>query len=227
MKTKRISLLKPGEVAVLGIATVGLIAVFMISSPVQNMSAERHVQATVMEIPTINELRILNWGLTSITLKWSQPADSIKVATYKVYMDNDLIGTVDGNVHTYTATGLRTGGWYQFHVDACDVSGKCSNNGPVVGARTTTIQQATEAIIDKIENLVSNGVLTANQGDSLIRSLAAIYQLDKDNDAHMVINHLQAFTNDTNSLTAAGVLSPEIGHSLVVATNDIIRNIKG
>lgn len=223
---KRISLLKTREVAVLGIATAGLIAVFMAGSSVQNMFAEQQVQATALEIQDISELNILERGLTSITLEWSQSTDNANVVAYRVYMDDDLIGNVDGNVHTYTATGLRPGGWYQFHIDGCDVSGKCSNGGHVIGARTATAQEATEAVIDKVRNLVSTGVLTTTQGDSLIKSLAAIYQLDRDN-TNSVISELQEFINNSNSLTTDGVLSPETGQSLVEATNDIIINIKG
>ncbi len=217
--------LKPREIAILVIAAAALITAFTISLPVQNISSERHVQAAIMEIPAISELNVLNSGLSSITLKWSQPNGSMNVATYKVYMDNRLIGTVDGNVHTYTAMKLQPGDWHQFQVEACDASGKCSADGAVAGARTNTIQRATQSIIDKIESLVSTGTLTTTQGNSLVENLAAVYQLNKEND-NAVINRLQDFIKNTNALTATGVISPEAGQSLVNDANGIISNIK-
>jgi len=209
----------------MGIATVALFAVFMVGAPIQNLSEEQNVKTMVVEIPALNELNIIDAGLTSITLKWSQSADNTKVVTYKVYMGNDLVEIADGNVHSYSVTGLRAGSWYQFHVVACDVSNKCSTGGPLVGASTSTIQEATESVMGKVDKLVSTRVLTTIQGDSLIKNLSSVYQLDQDN-SNIVINHLQAFINNTNSLIIDGVLSPEAGESLINPIKEVIQNIK-
>ena len=216
--------LNQNRIAVMGIATVALFAVFMVGAPFQNLSEEQNVENMVVEIPALNELNI-DAGLTSITLNWSQSADNTNVVTYKVYMNNNLIEIVDGNVHSYSVTGLRAGSWYQFHVVACDVSNKCSTGGPLVSASTSTIQEATEDVIGKVNKLVSTRVLTTIQGDSLIKNLSSVYQLDQEN-SNIVINHLQAFITNANSLIIDGVLSPEAGESLINPIKEVIQNIK-
>jgi len=209
-----------GGAASVGLMIVGVVAILEMSLPNQTMSVQP--VKSEAEIIALNDLKILNSGLTSITLDWSRSPDSTEIATYKIYMGGSLLDTVDGSAHTYTITKLHPGIWYQFHVDACNLSGKCSNGGPVVGGRTLTVQQASEAIIDKIRNLVSTGALTAAQGDSLIKNLAAVCQMNQDNHD---TTELQAFINSVNSLISRGVLSQEAGQSLIGAADDIIRNI--
>ena len=135
-----------------------------------------------------------------------------------------MIDTINGNSNIYTISKLSPGNWYNFHVDACYPYGKCSIGSSIAGASTLTLQEATEGIIMKVENLTSNGMLNAAQGESLIRNLAAIYQLDNLN-AKTTITQLQFFIDNINSLIAKGVLPQGSGHDLIAATNDIIRNL--
>ena len=200
---------------------MGLIATLTIGIPVENFTSEKPGNAP--EVPAISELRASNSGLNSITLKWAN-LDSSEIGTYKIYMDEILIDTVDGNSNTYTISKLSPGNWYNFQVVACNLGSKCSTASSIAGASTLTVQEGTEGIIMKVENLTSNGMLNAAQGESLIRNLAAIYQLDNLN-SKTTITQLQLFINNINSLIAKGVLPQESGQDLIAATEDIIRNL--
>jgi hypothetical protein len=212
------------SIGFISIVALGLITTLIIGIPVENIPAEKSGNATLIEVPAISNLKVSNLGLNSITLNWPTPSDSAEIAIYKIYMDEILIDTVDGSSHTYTITKLKPGNWYNFHVDACNSADKCSIGGPRAGASTLTVQEATEAIIMKVENLTSSGILNSARGESLIRNLAAIYQLDTMN-AKTTITQLQVFIDNINSLIADGILPQESGQILIDATNDVIGNL--
>ena len=123
----------------------------------------------------------------------------------------------------YKVTGLKANTWYQLSVEVCSAPGNCGNS-PVIGVKTLSAQEATESIINEINNLISKGNLNQNQGDTLIKELATVYQLDRDN-IGTVIKHLQTFIDNANSLVNAGVISPEVGRSMVDTINEVIKNI--
>ena len=208
----------------ISIVALGLITTLIIGIPVENIPANQSGNATLIEVPAISNLKVSNLGLNNITLNWPNTSDSAEITIYNIYLDEILIDTVDGSSHIYTITKLKPGNWYNFHVDACNSSDKCSIGGPRAGASTLTVQEATEAIILKVENLTSSGILDAAQGESLIRNLAAIYQLDTMN-AKTTITQLQVFIDNINSLIADGILPQESGQPLIDATNDVIGNL--
>ena len=211
-------------VGFLSIVTLGVIGTLMFGIPVGNIPAEQTTVNVAVIVPTISNLEVSDQELNSITLNWPDSLDSTEIAMYKIYLDELLIDTVDGTSHKYTVTGLKPDNYYNFHVDACNISGKCSIGGPRAGASTLTVQEATEAIIMKVENLTSSGILNSAQGESLIRNLAAIYQLDNMN-AKTTITQLQVFIDNINSLIADGILPQESGQTLIDATNDVIGNL--
>ncbi len=213
----------PGGAIFVGLVIIGLATVFWISLPAQNISVEQPVNSSPEEVPAVSELKVLNVGLTSLTLDWIWAQNHVEPTTYQIYQGTALLATVPESIHTYNVTGLTADTWYQFNVKACNASNNCGN-GPVVGVNTLTVQQATESIIDEVNDLASRGVLNQKQGNDLIEELASIYQLDIDN-AGTVIDNLQAFINDVNSLINAGVLSPEAGRPLIDAIKDVIKNI--
>ena len=201
---------------------LGLIAILQIGLPVQNMSEEQPVQPSSTSIPVINDLKVLDVGLTSLTLGWT-PENQTEVATYKIYKETSLLATISDYIHIYKVTGLKANTWHQFSIEACSASGNCST-GPVTGVKTLSAQEATESIINEINNLVSARILNQKQGDALIKELASIYQLDRDN-AGAVVNRLQAFIDNVNSLINSGVLSPDMGRSMVDTVNEVIKNM--
>jgi hypothetical protein len=202
---------------------LGLIAALEMGLPVQKMSKEQPVQQSNTSNFAISDMKILDMGLTSLTLDWT-PVDQTEVATYKIYNETSLIAIVSEDVHMYKVTGLKVNTWYQFSVEACNSSGNCGN-GHVIGVKTLSAQEAIESIINEINNLVSTRTLNQKQSDALIKELGSIYQLDKDNTVAEV-NHLQASINNVNSLINSGILSPEVGRSLVDTINEVIKNIE-
>ncbi|WP_164716566.1 fibronectin type III domain-containing protein [Paenibacillus whitsoniae] len=77
-------------------------------------------------------------GLTdrAVTLNWTPAVDSIGVTGYKVYANNQVIATVDGNATSYAVTNLTAGTTYAFRVQAGDAAGNWTANGPSVSVRT-------------------------------------------------------------------------------------------
>lgn len=205
----------------MGFMAIGLIAILETGLPVQNMSMEQPVQPTIT--PVISDLKVMDVGFTSIALSWTPARDQAEVTTYKIYKDTFLLATISGDVHMYKVTGLKANTWYQFSVEACSAPGNCGK-GPVTGVKTFSAQEATESIINEINNLVSMRILSQKQGDTLIKELATVYQLDKDN-IGTVIKHLQAFVDNANSMINAGILSPEAGQQMVDTINEVIKNI--
>lgn len=216
--------LYPTGVAFMGLMVLGIIAISMMGLPAQNISEEQPVQPSNTITPVISDLKALNVGFTSLILTWAPVQDQAEVTTYKIYKDTSLLATVSGDVHLYKVTGLKANTWYQFSVEACSAPGNCGN-GPVAGVKTLSAQEATESVINEVNTLISTHVLSQKQGDTLIKELASIYQLDKDN-AGAVVNSLQASIDNVNSLINSGVLSPEVGRSMVDTINEIIRNIE-
>lgn len=72
-------------------------------------------------------LGVSDIGKTSAVLHWPAAADDIGVASYRLYRDGAELATVQGNVYSYTASGLSPGRTYTFEVEAEDVSGKRTN----------------------------------------------------------------------------------------------------
>lgn len=75
----------------------------------------------------------------SATLRWS--AASGTVASYKVYRDGVVVGTVPGSARSYPATGLSAGTSYLFKIEAVGSTGAESVNGPGVRVRTPGYEQ--------------------------------------------------------------------------------------
>lgn len=205
----------------MGFAFIGIIAILVIGLPIQNMSREQPTQTSSSITPAISDMKVLDIGLTGLSLKWAPGQE--EVTTYKIYKDSILLATVPESIHEYKVNGLKANTWYQFSVEACGISDNCGK-GHAVGVNTLAVQEATESVINDVNNLISTSVLSPKQGDALINELASIYKLDTDN-ADAVVKHLQAAINNADSLINAGVLSPEVGRPLVDAIDDIIRNI--
>ena len=100
-------------------------------------------------------------------------------------------------------------------------SGNITNGGDYLPLTTHTPQTAISDIIDKVNDLVDDGVLNQGQGNALIKILEeAINQIDKGN-TNAATNQLQAFINSVN-----GILADE-GQSLIDAAIEIIESLNG
>ncbi|MFB6363141.1 fibronectin type III domain-containing protein [Paenibacillus elgii] len=87
--------------------------------------------------PNRDVLTVTDTTYNSVSLQWKLAQDNVGVASYEIYRDNLLSGTVVGSVYRYTAGGLAPGQTYVFSVIAKDAAGNVSLNNPVVSVTTT------------------------------------------------------------------------------------------
>ncbi|MFC3343183.1 fibronectin type III domain-containing protein [Paenibacillus abyssi] len=90
-------------------------------------------------MPTWPKTRLLTYSsLTDreVTLQWTQAEDNIGVTGYRIYQNNSLIASVDGNVYNYSVSNLEADQSYSFRVEAVDAFGNSSNTGPSISVRT-------------------------------------------------------------------------------------------
>ncbi|MBP8893766.1 MAG: fibronectin type III domain-containing protein, partial [Saprospiraceae bacterium] len=64
----------------------------------------------------------------SVTLIWPDAEDSVGVEKYKIYKDNVLVKTLDGDANSYTLSGLTVDKEYVFVIRAIDDAGNTSAN---------------------------------------------------------------------------------------------------
>ncbi|MBT2686001.1 cell wall-binding repeat-containing protein [Bacillus sp. ISL-37] len=77
----------------------------------------------------------------SILLRWKNAYDNDQVVSYRIYKNGELIETVPGNqsLHemTYEVEGLTPGTEYHFKIEASDMSGNWTTDGPAKMLKTT------------------------------------------------------------------------------------------
>ncbi len=71
---------------------------------------------------------------TTLRLSWNSAIDDVNVTGYRIYEGYVLLTTVSGRNLTYDVTGLSAGTVYTFRVEAGDVAGNWTSDGP-----TTTV----------------------------------------------------------------------------------------
>ena len=76
------------------------------------------------------ELTITHAAAPALVLHWTEATDNWGVAGYKVYQDEQLLGTVGNSTLKYHVTGLEINKSYNFMVKAVDTSENCSESGP-------------------------------------------------------------------------------------------------
>jgi len=75
------------------------------------------------------------------TLAWTPALHAKGVKAYRIYANNERIGTVDGSVLSYTATGLLPATSYVFRVEAVNGDDVQSSGGPTVSLTTEADDQ--------------------------------------------------------------------------------------
>jgi len=123
-----------------------------------------------------------------------------------------------GETYTVTVAGAVSVG-----VDGGD-SG--TQQVPVIFSFTTiSIQDQIEDLMDEVDQLVEDGVLSPGNGRSLNAKLAAaIESLDR-GDTRPAIRQLNAFINQVNALIQAGKLPPSDGHHLILEARAILAQL--
>ena len=73
----------------------------------------------------------------NVKLSWSPAqAGNTEIAAYKVYQNGKLICIVHGSATNCSITGLMSGGEYTFRVEAANVAGQWTENGPSITINT-------------------------------------------------------------------------------------------
>lgn len=72
----------------------------------------------------------------SVTLSWKSASTEGKIAAYEIYVGDELIGSVNGDVHSFTADGLEEGQSYTFSIVAVDENGTSNEELPSVTVTT-------------------------------------------------------------------------------------------
>lgn len=81
-------------------------------------------------------LSVSNLGSAKLTLNWTAAADTLGVTNYRLYKGATLLATLDELTQTYDVTGLTDQTSYTFQIQAGDVMGNWSTNGPSVSVTT-------------------------------------------------------------------------------------------
>ena len=115
------------------------------------------------------------------------------------------------------ASDIATAG--NFNVTVTNPGGATSNS---VSFTVLTPQQATQAVINSVNALFSQGVLNGGQDNSLATQLQhAITMMNAGKNAG-AIGNLDSFISEINDLLSSGVLSPSQAASLVSAAQSVI-----
>ncbi|PYT52596.1 MAG: hypothetical protein DMG43_11260, partial [Acidobacteria bacterium] len=105
-------------------------------------------------------------------------------------------------------------------------SSNCSGGcGTVFKLTVQTPQQATQAIINSVNALLSQGVLNGGQDTSLVVKLQHAIDLMNSGKNAAAIGNLNAFISEVNDLLSSGMLSPSQASSLVRAAESVIAQL--
>jgi chitodextrinase len=76
--------------------------------------------------PSGSTLTVKLSATNTVTLTWPDANDNTRVTKYKIYKDNQLVKTVDGDANSYDISGLGSNTDYTFKVRAVDAAGNTS-----------------------------------------------------------------------------------------------------
>lgn len=72
----------------------------------------------------------------TLTLSWTAAADNVNVTGYRLYKGDELEATLPSNTRTHIVPGLKEDTPYSFRVEAVDLAGNWTTDGPTLNART-------------------------------------------------------------------------------------------
>lgn len=80
--------------------------------------------------PLGSTLNLTKVNPTSVSLVWSKASDDTWVSKYLIAQNGTVVAAVQGNVLSYTLSGLRADSTYVFKIEAVDPGNQTSSNGP-------------------------------------------------------------------------------------------------
>lgn len=86
-------------------------------------------------------------------------------------------------------------------------------------------QEQIKFVIDKVQELISKGVLNQSQGNALISKLDSAKEKIEEDNAKGAINQLQGFINEINRFIKSGQLGKEEGQKLIDSTGNIFGQL--
>ena len=90
-----------------------------------------------------DQIQVTNRTSDSITVNWPEPYDYSPIANYFVYLDGTLVSTKSSSTRNHTFNNLNPGFQYNIVIQASDIVGNTSSNGPNINintlARTTAV----------------------------------------------------------------------------------------
>lgn len=114
----------------------------------------------------------------SIQLAWSQSSDLVGVAGYRVFQDNDEIGTT--TLLSLPVTGLTPATPYVFGVEAFDAAGNVS--GRTTLEVTTPADQENPTLPGALKGVAGNGLAVLSWTASTDDAGVAVYRIYRDGD---------------------------------------------
>jgi len=121
--------------------------------------------------------------------------------------------------HTYTAVGR-----YTVSITFKDLAGAEGVDSMVMWVGAT---QWVEALVERINGLVTSGSLSQDRANGLLAKLREVEAKLDDAQNDQAANQLEAFINQVDSFVRAGVLAAEPGQGLVAWARDIISRLQG
>ncbi len=156
-------------------------------------------------------------GVTAseITLVWTAPTDNDAIATYRIFQDAVEVGEVDAPATTFTATGLNDVTTYRFTIEALDVTGNETSDGPSITERTIDITRPSwhEGAIS-VGHATSTSLAVSWSGDQDAAGVVT-YELFVDGESIGSV--------DNNDFIVTG-LSPDTLYELSVEAADLVGN---
>ena len=159
-----------------------------------------------------SELSSQQLGVSSVRLAWGTPEDESQLQRYLVYQDQVLIATLESDVVTLRVGSLMVNQSYQFQIQAEDIWGNQSTQGPELAVTLTDLEPP---------SFGHTARLTAEQAghdqallqwteaqDNLEVSAYEIYQ-------NQIL--IETVSSDIQEFTAEGLIADEIYAFRVVA----------
>jgi hypothetical protein len=164
-------------------------------------------------------------GLTDLALTWTPAAHDVGIAGYLLYQDEVFIDSVTAEVLSYNVIGLEYFTEYTFKVEACNLLGSCTTDGPSLMVMTLTPAEAIEELVAEVLALnIQNGI--SNSLDAKLDAvLRALDDANENNDV-AAINALEAFINAVEA-QSGNHISTEDANALIAAAEVIIAVLSG
>ncbi len=91
--------------------------------------------------PSPTDIAATHLGQRSVTVSWPDATDATGLQEYRIYKDSALVATVPSSVKSYTLNHLSPSTEYAIKVEASDILGNGSADGP--GVHVTTLDAGT------------------------------------------------------------------------------------